>query len=292
MNTIPHPLFAGITDEAGSQLSQQLKAQDALGWTHMELRNVNGQHVCDLEDTEWQQIRDQIGEAGQHILGFCGRVGDGKHRIDQAFERDVEELQLAAPRMQACGARLFRCMSFPNSKETPWEHPDWRREVIRRLKELSNIADDHGILLAHENCSGYGAASPERCMDVMAEVNHPAFGLILDTGNPSHHIDGRSAWEWYQVMKEAIVHVHVKDYRQAPGQAGVMCFPGEGESGLDLILNDLALRKYQGAFSIEPHITHSCTPGSAEAEQAAYRIYLEHGQKTVALWNKSSAADR
>jgi len=91
-------------------------------------------------------------------------------------------------------------------------------------------------------------------------------------------------------MKEAIVHVHVKDYRQEAGEEEDICYPGEGNSGLDLIMQDLARNGYQGIFSIEPHIPHGCEAGTPEAEEAKYRIYLEHGRKTVALWEKSLSA--
>lgn len=281
--------FAGISDEAGSQLEQQLHAQAELGWALMELRNVNGQHICDLSQEEWKQVYGQIQQAGQQIIGFCGRVGDGRHRIDTPFEQDVKELRAAIPRMQACGARLFRCMSFPNSKAAPWETPDWRKEVIRRLRELAEIAADGGVILAHENCSGYGAVSPQHCMELVNEVDHPSFGLILDTGNPGHHPDGLDAWQWYEVMREAIVHLHVKDYRQKPGEAGEMCFPGEGVSGLDRIFLDLAEREYSGFLSIEPHLHQPFPPGSAEAESRKYELYLEHGRKTEALWTRAAS---
>lgn len=139
MTSLSSPSFAGITDEAGPSLSQQLKAQDALNWTQMELRNVNGKQICDHSEAEWKQVEEQIAEAGQQIIGFCGRVGDGRHRIDEPFERDLDELTRVIPRMQSCGATLFRCMSFPNSQTQAWDTADWRNEVIRRLKELSKI---------------------------------------------------------------------------------------------------------------------------------------------------------
>ena len=46
--------FAGISDEAGTDLATQIKAHQELGWTHIELRNIDGTCITDLSDEEFE----------------------------------------------------------------------------------------------------------------------------------------------------------------------------------------------------------------------------------------------
>src|SRR5690606_37358427 len=108
------------------------------------------------------------------------------------------ELRRVAPRMREVGAKFLRIMSWPNDKDAPLSREEWKNEVVRRLRELAPIAEAEGVILAHENCNGYGE-SPEGYLELVAEVKSPALKLIIDTGNNSlHHNSNEATWEYYQ----------------------------------------------------------------------------------------------
>ena len=52
-------------------------------------------------------------------------------------EAVVEELRRAILRMHRLGTKYIRIMSYPNDN---WSKSDWRKETVKRLKELARIA--------------------------------------------------------------------------------------------------------------------------------------------------------
>ncbi len=53
------------------------------------------------------------------------------------------------------------------------------------MKRLATIAEDNGIVLCHENCSGWGGLSAKNSSVLLGEVDNPALKLVFDTGTGS-----------------------------------------------------------------------------------------------------------
>jgi sugar phosphate isomerase/epimerase len=151
------------------------------------------------------------------------------------------------------------------------------------MRALAEIAEKAGVILVHENCSGWGGLSPERTLELLAEVRSAHLKLVFDTGNPAQY--GQDAWEYYRAVKEHIAYVHIKDYlprgRDDQEQAS---YPGEGICRVRDIVADLLESGYQGGFSIEPHIASVIhLQKDIEDPRAAYRTYLEYGRRFMRL---------
>jgi len=172
---------------------------------------------------------------------------------------------------------FIRCMSYPNA-DPPWEDARWRMEAVRRLKTLACMAEDGGVTLVHENCSGWGGLGPTQTLRLLEEVGSPRLRLVFDTGNPVPY--GQDTWEYYQAVRDYVVYVHVKDYRLGPGGREEAVFPGEGKGAVRDVVSDLLHRGYDGGFSIEPHIT-SVVHLAKEASdpELAWTTYIEYGKR-------------
>jgi sugar phosphate isomerase/epimerase len=284
--------YAGIADEAGADLATQIRATKELGWDHIEMRNIDGTNITAVDDATFDRALAELTDAGIKIVSFGAELANWARPISTDFQVDKDELARAIPRMQKAGTKFIRCMSYPNDKENPLPKQEWRAEVLRRLKELTKMAEDGGVVLIHENCNGYGGESPQQSMELVEEIDSPSFKIVLDTGNPGSHADAGNAWDWYQGMKPAIVHVHIKEYRFEDGKT-VMCMPGDGnDSGLPEVLKDLIASGYDGCLSIEPHIKAVVHLGKSAEEdpEAAYKVWIEHGKTLMALMDKLKAS--
>ena len=124
-----------------------------------------------------------------------------------------------------------------------------RNEAIKRTKELARIAEDTGVTLVHENCSGWGGESAENSNILLGEVGSPALKVVFDTGNPVTY--GQDPWEYYETVYKDIVYVHVKDARKIDGK-DIYCYCGEGDAQVPQIIGDLLSKGYDGGISIEP----------------------------------------
>jgi sugar phosphate isomerase/epimerase len=284
--------LSGLADEASPKLRRQIEAHRALGWRHIELRNIEGKNATDLSDEDFGRAAADLEESGLQVSCFSSQLANWSRRIDSDFERDTDEMRRAIPRMARLRVPFIRCMSYPNA-DPPWEDSAWRKEAVRRLRTLARMAEDGGVTLVHENCSGWGGLGPAQTLSLLEDVGSPRFRLVFDTGNPVPY--GQDTWEYYEAVREHVVYVHVKDYRMEPGGKEQAVFPGEGRGAVREVAGDLIRRGYDGGFSMEPHIASVVHLGKEASDpEAAYRTYLEYGRRLEgilgALRNEAPAA--
>ena len=244
--------YTGFADEAEKSLDGQISTLQEAGWSAIELRLLDGGNVCDQTEEEWKATFERLQSENIQIVGFGGQIGNWARPITSDFQMDLDELRRVAPRMREAGTRFLRIMSYPNPEENPLSNDEWKAETVRRLKELSTIAEGEGVILAHENCSGYGAYA-EGWLELAEVVDSPALQLILDTGNNSlHDNDNEATWEFYEKTKSHITHVHIKSAQPNPeGGDWITCHVDE-DPVQRRILQDLKNNGYDGWLSIEP----------------------------------------
>ena len=109
--------LTGIGDEAGGPLAAQIDATQALGWKHLEMRNVQvgdlpAMNIHDLPDAAFDTLVGELGEAGISVCGFGSVIGNWAHAIEDDFAITEAEIARAIPKMQRLGTRLVRIMSY------------------------------------------------------------------------------------------------------------------------------------------------------------------------------------
>jgi len=276
--------YCGFADEAGKALDDQIAATKALEWPGIEIRMADGKHTCDYDDSEFERLWDRLQAAGIGIAAFSSQIANWARPITSDFAADVAELQRNIPRMQKVGCKIIRCMSYPNDKDHPLPNDEWKAEAVKRLRELARIAADGGVILGHENCSGYGGIGAGQFLELADEVNNPAFKLIIDTGNQTLHFqDAEQTWAYYEATKAHICHVHIKCGRKSEEGKYVTCYPDE-DPNQTRILRDLKARGYQGWISIEPHLEAAIHAGKeVEDSKKAGWVYVEFGKRLMRL---------
>ena len=273
--------FSGISDESGQPIQTQIQAHAELGWKHLELRAVDNVNLTQLSDAAFDAVYAAVTEAGMKVSCFSSAIANWARPVTGDFAVDVEDLKRAVPRMHRFGTPFIRVMSYPNDPKEPVDEREWRREAIRRTKELSRIAEDGGITLVHENCSGWGGLSAENSNILLGEVDSPALKVVFDTGNPVTY--GQDSWEYYQTVRKDIVYVHIKDARKVDGQ-DIYTYCGEGDGRVRDIVADLLKTGYDGGFSIEPHLAAVIHTGqTADNAGQLYESYTEYGRRLMKL---------
>lgn len=278
--------YTGFTDEAEKSLEGQISTLKEAGWSAIELRLLDGGNVCDQTEDQWKATFERLQEENIEIVGFGGQIGNWARPITSDFQMDLDELRRVAPRMREAGTKFLRIMSYPNPEENPLSNEDWKAETVRRLKELSTIAEGEGVILAHENCSGYGAYA-EGWLELAEAVDSPALQLILDTGNNSlHDNDNEATWEFYEKTKSHITHVHIKSAQPNPeGGDWITCHVDE-DPVQRRILQDLKNNGYEGWLSIEPHIKAAIHAGQdVDDSGEAREVWVEYTRRLEALVN-------
>ena len=272
--------FTGFTDEAEKTLAEQISTLREVGWDAIELRLIDGKNVCDQTDDEWKKTWEHLQSEGIAVVGFGGQIGNWARAIDTDFQLDMDELKRAAPRMRQAQCKFLRIMSYPNSAENPLSRSEWKAETVRRLRELAKIAEGEGIILGHENCSGYGETA-EGFLELVEAVDNPCFQLIFDTGNNSlHDHDTGVTWDYYRACRSQITHVHIKAAKPGPKEGELVACYVDEDPLQKRILDDLESTGYDGWLSIEPHLKAAIHAGQDIDESGeARRVWVEYARR-------------
>ena len=279
--------YSGISDEAGQAIDTQIKAHRELGWTHLELRMIDAQNATSIPDAKFDDVYEKVTGAGMTVSCFASAIANWARPITADVAVDIADLKMAIPRMRRFGTKFIRVMSYPNDKDHPLPEREWRHEAIRRMKELARIAEDGGVTLAHENCSGWGGLSAENSNILLGEVGSKALKVVFDTGNPVTY--RQDPWAYYQAVYKDIVYVHIKDAKVVD-DTDVYTYCGEGDGAVRRIVADLLGKGYDGGFSIEPHLAAVIHTGQkASSEQQLYDSYVEYGRRLIKIVEEAAS---
>ena len=278
--------LSGIADEAADDVDGQIRATLALGWRHIEARNIDGQNLHDLSDAKFDEFCGKLSDAGVRVNCFAAAIANWGKQITEPFDSSLAEARRAIPRMQRLGTQFVRIMSFAVLRGRA---PDdqMAEERFRRLRELVALFTDAGLTAVHENCMNYGGMGWPYTLKMLDAV--PGLRLVFDTGNPVFNDDyskpaprpRQSAWEFYEHVKAYIVHVHIKDaIWDDATRAPTYTYPGDGEGDVRRIVADLVASGYDGCFSMEPHLQVVFHEDQRPADaQARFDAYVEYGRR-------------
>ena len=283
--------LTGFADEAAKDLVTQIKATKEVGWTQISARGVNGANIHELPQEDFEKVADQLDEAGITIPEFGSLIGNWGKKIDSDFDVTLAEVDRAIPRMLRLGTRLIRVMSYA---QEPWRNDQNENERFRRLREIYSRFADAGLQAIHENCMNWGGFSPDHTLRLVEEV--PGLKLVFDTANPIFQKDRSKEepfpWqdplEFYEKVKEHVVHVHIKDCINPPEgetEPAKYTLPGEGQAKVREILTALKNDDYNGGLAIEPHVAtvFHAVDGAEPDWKQCYDSYVEYGHATNAL---------
>ncbi|OIJ98443.1 sugar phosphate isomerase/epimerase family protein [Streptomyces colonosanans] len=240
--------LAGIGDEAGYGIHAQVAAITALGWSAIELRDVDGIPLAELPEPAFAHMAAAVEGAGLRVVAVDSRIGGWSRAADGDFAADLDELRVLSRRCRTLGTRHVRVMSYPSGSLA---EPAWRAVVTERMQALAERAEGAGLILLHENCAGWAGSSASRMRELLDAVDSPALGLLFDTGNGIAH--GYSAYDLLGDIVDRVRHVHIKD-AEGPPTAPVYRLPGQGHAHVADCLRLLLDAGYTGALSIEPHL--------------------------------------
>lgn len=282
--------LTGFTDEASRDIEGQIRACKELGWSYLSVRSVDGVNVHELPEREFHRIADRLGEAGIRVAELGSLIGNWSKKITADFDVTLAEIDRAIPRMDRLGTRIVRIMSYA---QEPWGSEQFEEERFRRLREIVRRFEDAGMIAAHENCMNWGGFSARHTLRLVENV--PGLKLVLDIGNPVLQRDRskpephpwQSSHEFWQEVREHVVHVHVKDCIAPAYEGGeaVFTMPGEGDASVVRILEELSESGYEGFIAIEPHVAtvfHVKDQSLTDWEEC-YRSFVSYGMRVQSI---------
>ena len=143
--------------------------------------------------------------------------------------------------------QYIRIFSFYIPKEE--DADQYKDQVVSKLTEFAAIAEKYDIILLHENEKDIFGDIARRCHDILKGVASPHFKAIFDFANFVQC--GEDTQECYDLLKDEIVYIHIKDAVSTDNQ-NVVCGTGEGK--IPEILAQAIHGGYEGFLTLEPHL--------------------------------------
>jgi len=231
-----------FADEASASIDKQIAAMKRNGLQGLEIRNVDGVNVSDISLEKAREVHKKMEEAGLKVWSIGSPIG--KIGIEDAFEPHLEKLKHTLEVAKILECNNIRMFSFyiPEGKKTE----DYREEVMRRLKAMTEAAKGSGIELCHENEKGIYGDNAARCLDIHKEIS--ALKGIFD---PANFIQcEQETLEAWELLHPYIKYMHIKDALKS----GMVVPAGAGIGHVKEILD--AFRGQGGDnVTIEPHLT-------------------------------------
>ena len=275
--------LTGFADEAAADIDGQIRATKELGWSRIEMRNVDGVNLHDLPEDKFDLVCGKLADAGIKINCFGSAIANWSKSILRPYDDDLAAAKRAVVRMKRLGTKFIRIMSYPPIPDKPMEE-QMAEERFRRLREICALFLDEGLQPLHENCMNYGGQGWKYTLQMLDAV--PGLKLVFDTGNPVNTIDrdnpGRrqSAWDFYEHVRDHVVYIHIKDGVVDENGNTKWCWCGEGDGDVKRIVADLLARGYDGGFSMEPHMAVVAHDSSVKSEgEIRFANYVEYGRR-------------
>ena len=241
-------MISGFSDEISSDFDTQLEVVSNLGMHYISLRGIDGKNIGDYTVDEIKENvlpRLQKWDIGVSSIG--SPIGKVFINDEEGFEKQKVMLETLCQISNLLDCKYIRIFSFyiPKGEDAD----QYKDDVISKIKAFADIAEKYDVILLHENEKDIYGDIARRCHEILKAVASPSFKAIFDFANFVQC--GEDTQECYDLLKDEIVYIHIKDAVSTDSQ-NVVCGTGEGK--IPEILAQAIDSGYKGFLTLEPHL--------------------------------------
>jgi L-ribulose-5-phosphate 3-epimerase len=221
------------------------------GIEYFELKRMYGRRVPDISDEEIRTVENVLRVNGASLSSIAPGL----------FKIPLDPAQIAVE----AGKRFDMCVALAHRLKTPnvvifgfvrddkHREADALKQIIDVFGPLADRAKKEGLTLFLENDRGLWGETPEAVRTILAGVNSPAFRLNWDPGNLIGAVPQAPYPTGYELIRQYVGHVHVKDAKDAGIPKFGHAMMGAGDVDWIGQFERLLRDGYKGYAVIEPH---------------------------------------
>jgi sugar phosphate isomerase/epimerase len=249
-------ILSSFADEIGPDPREQVAVLKACRIRFIEFRSIHKTNVLALHDDQIRAFKSLLDAEGFGVSAIGSPIG--KIPIDAPFEPHLDRFKRAIDLCGVFETRAIRVFSYyppgnaPDFDTRNW--PEYREEVLRRMRVKTELAARNGIVLFHENEHRIYGDSPDRVADILETIAHPALRAAYDAANYAYgNFDPVAAWE---KTRSYTTHFHIKDWKLGGPAAGndYGVIPGTGDGQIAHSIRGAVAMGYSGYAVMEPHL--------------------------------------
>jgi sugar phosphate isomerase/epimerase len=256
-------VLSGFADEISPDPQAQLATLAAESISHLELRSAWSANVADFTSEQLAAFGAAVDAAGVRVSAIGSPIG--KIPVGAPLAPELDRMRRVADVAAELGTTLVRVFSFFIPAGEPPER--YRGQVIDRMGALARIAEERGLILAHENEKEIYGDVPERCADLITAVGSPALRVTFDPAN-FVQCGARPFSDAYALLRPYLAYLQVKDALAASGE---VVPAGQGDGELRETLAALRDSGFAGFMSLEPHLARAGRFGGFSGPEGFHR---------------------
>ena len=238
--------LSAFGDEIAADLAEQLDVMQREGIPALEFRAAWGTNILDLSDEQVRQAKGLLDARGMHVSAVASPIG--KVKITDDFGAHLQRFRRALAVAEMLDAPRIRIFSFfiPAGEDAA----RYRTAVMDRMLMLTQLAEEAGVTLWHENEKEIYGDIATRCADIHTTIRSPHLRAAFDPAN-FIQCGVRPMDEAWPLLADVSTHIHIKDAMLADGH---VVPAGEGDGQVKKLLQALVARNYRGYLTLEPHL--------------------------------------
>jgi sugar phosphate isomerase/epimerase len=265
--------LTAFADEVSPNLDEQVAALKQHGVQGLDVRSVEKVNVLDLTLDDLEAVRNKCMENGLHVSCVGSPVNKVPYDVmNRARELDrLRKACYAAARLNTKRVRIF-------TPEVPVEEHEARTtDVIKWMEDQKRLAQDHGVILIHENDARFWGAYPKNAQRLFEALGDESFRAAYDFANTVKE-GFRSMRDWFPWLLPHLDTLHMKDAVEAEQRVVPV---GQGEGEIRETLAFLIENGWNGPLTIEPHLA-SVGPFGGFTGPDLFEVAVTAVRKTVA----------
>lgn len=247
-----------VTDEISPDVEEAIRVGTAWGVRDYELRMIGDRRVPEVSPRDVEQmLRLKNGYDIQITAVSPGVFKYGVEENDQ-LEQELRQTLPATFRLaHMFGAPIVIVFGFLRSEQ---ELPAHEQKVVEIFREVAELAQRQGLVVAVENEPGFWCDSGKNTARILSRVDSRSLRANWDPAN-AVGTDEAPFPQGYESIKTWLANVHVKDTAKS---TLVECVPvGEGKVDWPGQLRALLHDRILDQVTIETH----CQPHMEESER-------------------------
>ena len=283
--------LASFTDEISHDLAHACTVFDEFGVTGIEIRGIWKINVADFTDAQVRVVKSICDGYGMTVCSIGSPFGKCELTDPNAVAKHMDVLRRCADIGWALGCPLVRGFVFwgHGSADKPWD------AMLKAYEPVPAILEEKDVILGIENEPACYVGTAGHLRMFLDRLGCDRAKAVWDPANHVQDPEGTAVPvcpDAYSLIKDDIVHVHVKDAAPMPDGTVPNVFMGEGICGWETQFQALKDDGYEGYVSLETHVDPEGIP---KALRSRYGHYLtgegrEGASKVCLAWIQDTVA--
>lgn len=264
-----------ITDEATQDFEAAAALAAKYNYEALEIRSVWDKKPQELTGEDIERINAIAKKYGLKICAISSSVFKCNMGDNAELEEQYETLEKCLILAEKTGAKFVRVFTF-------WKNNGIIRDIDiikNELKKASEMAKKYGVTLVVEADPSVSVCDAEEMKVLFDAVDFDNVKVLWDPGNQIYNEIYKVPFpDGYELIKDNIAHIHLKDAVRLGDGTPVGVVIGDGMLDVKGILKELLKTGYDGYIVQEPHFRIKATiseeklklPGGASFSEGGY----------------------